>query len=190
MLAWVIYISKSRISSESAIEKIETLVQRAQARNMLLGITGSLIYTGSMFAQVLEGPLTALEKLVRVIQADPRHDVLFVTEPKKIVAVRRFKNWSLALGPFDLCFGQLGALSRRRRRCPGTEPVSARPVNERVCKPPGPGGMKTSVRRAWTDRSPRHAPAATVAGSVFTPCRTPAGPVAAIRHAHNLASEK
>ena len=74
---------------------------------MLLGITGSLIYTGSIFAQVLEGPLTALEKLVRVIQADLRHDVLVVTEPKT-VAVRRFKNWSLAYwGPSTYVFVNL-----------------------------------------------------------------------------------
>lgn len=74
---------------------VDAIVEVALARNADLGVTGSLVFTGPHFAQVLEGGKESVDELMVRIERDERHRNLFVLEAVDIPA-RRFPNWGLA----------------------------------------------------------------------------------------------
>ena len=90
-LAQVFYISRSLATPA----EVETILQGARRQNRQRGVTGSLLFTGGHFAQVLEGTTSALAETMAVITADRRHSSL-----KRLVegdlAQRRFEGWSMA----------------------------------------------------------------------------------------------
>lgn len=69
----------------------------ASAANAGAGITGFLICARRWFAQVIEGPATAIDALYAKIGADHRHHSLRLVERAPITR-RRFPDWHLALG--------------------------------------------------------------------------------------------
>lgn len=93
----LIYFSRSLLGPRpeivaSAIWDIKT---RSRRFNTQAGITGALYYSGSHFAQVLEGPREAVLPLIAAIVADTRHtDVTIVQE--EMVSVRTFADWAIA----------------------------------------------------------------------------------------------
>ena len=90
-ISWLVYVSDAMIPTES---DLTSLVGQAQSRNLALEITGSLIFTGTKFAQFLEGSAAALDVLMTDIRTDPRHsNVVVVAEGTQ--AERQFPNWSL-----------------------------------------------------------------------------------------------
>lgn len=71
--------------------------QVAVPRNSELGVTGFLICARHWFAQVIEGPASAIEQLYAAIAADPRHHSLQVVE--HVPAGRRlFPDWHMGIG--------------------------------------------------------------------------------------------
>ena len=99
MLSSLLYISRSALSPRDAAKGVEQIVATSVARNLTLGITGALLFTGEHFAQVLEGPEESVDVLMADICRDPRHaDVLVVD--RHALEQRRFPDWSLAyFGP-------------------------------------------------------------------------------------------
>ncbi len=59
------------------------------------GITGSLIYTGECFAEVLEGPKKAISDLMASIKRDRRHRSIAVLRQSQLQE-RKFTNWGMA----------------------------------------------------------------------------------------------
>lgn len=90
-LQQVFYISRSL----AAPAEVEEILHGARRHNQQRGVTGSLLYTGGHFAQLLEGPQQALAEVMAVIGADPRHEAV-----KRLlggeIARRRFQGWSMA----------------------------------------------------------------------------------------------
>lgn len=90
-LAQVFYVSRSRATPA----QVENILQGARRQNLQRGVTGSLLFTGGHFAQVLEGTAPALAETMAVITADRRHEGL-----KRLIegdlAQRRFEGWSMA----------------------------------------------------------------------------------------------
>jgi len=72
MLSTLIY--RSRLNSGFSPANLPLLVNKAQARNETLQVTGVLLFDGTHFLQVLEGPLESVNTLYRIICEDPRHD--------------------------------------------------------------------------------------------------------------------
>jgi hypothetical protein len=70
----LLYISRSRLQSDSAGACIQDVVATSRIRNSGLDVTGALLFTGSHFAQILEGPPSSVEELMQSIKRDPRHD--------------------------------------------------------------------------------------------------------------------
>jgi hypothetical protein len=69
------------------------------AANEAAEITGALLFSDTNFAQVLEGPRDAVERLYETLNTDVRHKdlLLLQTEP---LAARQFPQWSMAyIGP-------------------------------------------------------------------------------------------
>lgn len=104
------YISRSLATPQ----EVEDILIRARELNASRQVTGSLMFTGGHFAQVLEGPAVALADTMAAITADRRHEDL-----RRLIAgdlaARRFGHWSMgyaeAPGADDLIADLLAAPS-------------------------------------------------------------------------------
>ena len=81
MLRRLAYVS--RPSPDLPATEVSRIIHVSRVNNAAQGITGALVYTGTDFAQLIEGRHESVEVLWRKLQADPRHhDVLaFLDEP-------------------------------------------------------------------------------------------------------------
>lgn len=95
MLARWSYISKSRLDTTDAEERIQEIVHISIPRNRSLDVTGALMFTGRSFAQYLEGAPAAIEELRASILRDRRHEEVR-TVASGIAPHRHFVTWSLA----------------------------------------------------------------------------------------------
>lgn len=95
MLARWSYISKSRLDTTDAEERIQEIVHISIPRNRSLDVTGALLFTGRRFAQYLEGAPAAIEELRASILRDRRHEEVR-TVASGIAPHRHFVTWSLA----------------------------------------------------------------------------------------------
>jgi len=91
----LLYVSRSSLSLEGDYKAVGDIVQTALARNAALRISGALIYTELHFAQVLEGPESAVGELMTSIVKDARHSDVTVVA-RRPVARRRFGSWTMA----------------------------------------------------------------------------------------------
>ncbi|NEW86102.1 phosphonate transporter [Rhodopseudomonas sp. WA056] len=93
----VLYVSRNRIAGglDSLSSEIADILATSRAHNEREGITGALIFNSGFFAQVLEGPRSAVEAVFEAIQQDGRHSDVQVLLASPI-AVRAFPNWAMA----------------------------------------------------------------------------------------------
>ncbi len=98
-LTRLIYVSTHDLPTDAsgfnpAFADIERVASKANAET---GITGFLVCARRWFAQVIEGPADAIDRLYTKLSADPRHNSLRLVERAEITR-RRFPDWHLALG--------------------------------------------------------------------------------------------
>jgi hypothetical protein len=93
----ILYCSKNLIEGEHAKqdEEINRILQSARRSNRELNVTGALFFNSAYFAQVLEGPKLAIEKIFENIQRDPRHGEITVLS-SETGGQRDFPEWSMA----------------------------------------------------------------------------------------------
>lgn len=91
----LLYVSVSTLTPEQERDEVDKIVGVAQRRNCELGVTGALIFTGTHFAQLLEGPADAIDALMRSISCDPRHRSVTVVDTGE-ASRRLFPDWSMA----------------------------------------------------------------------------------------------
>lgn len=91
----LLYVSHSAIGSNDADREIDRILASAHAHNPTVGLTGALLFTGTHFAQVLEGNEAAIDQLMASISHDQRHDQVTVVQHGPI-AERQFSDWSMA----------------------------------------------------------------------------------------------
>ncbi|WP_108398700.1 BLUF domain-containing protein [Devosia submarina] len=90
-----IYISRSCISSADIESEITDIVDQSRLKNAELEVTGVLVFDGTHFAQLVEGPETNVRALRAAIESDARHqDIKTVLD--SAATERRLPNWSLA----------------------------------------------------------------------------------------------
>ncbi|WP_373491752.1 BLUF domain-containing protein [Parasphingorhabdus sp.] len=95
----LLYISRSTIAPSDAKEVVDQIIDTALDFNPSVGLTGALLFTGTYFAQVLEGDVAAIDELVEHISRDPRHDQMRIVD-RSPLSKRRFADWSMAyFGP-------------------------------------------------------------------------------------------
>ena len=95
MLISLLYLSTSKLDPASAECEVTALVAACQIRNKARGLTGALIFTGTHFAQVVEGEDEAVDTLMKTVSNDARHADMIVVD-RRPLAVRRFADWSMA----------------------------------------------------------------------------------------------
>ncbi|MFT4278210.1 MAG: BLUF domain-containing protein [Rhodopseudomonas sp.] len=93
----LLYVSENRIAGDVAhvAREIEAILNASRRNNEALGITGALIFNCGFFAQVLEGPRDAVERIFAVIRNDTRHGKIQVMSAAE-VEDREFPNWTMA----------------------------------------------------------------------------------------------
>jgi hypothetical protein len=91
------YFSRNAIDASEGLmnAEIEKILATARKNNGKLNVTGALLFSGGCFAQVLEGPLEAVETLFEQIECDPRHRNVTILHFKPADA-RNFADWSMA----------------------------------------------------------------------------------------------
>jgi len=92
----LVYYSKNRISGDDAelATSVAAILAASQANNASVQITGALIFNSGIFAQVLEGGLSEVEKTFERIQRDARHGDVQVLAFDKTTS-RGFPSWSM-----------------------------------------------------------------------------------------------
>ncbi|MEA3533876.1 BLUF domain-containing protein [Rhizobium sp. CC-YZS058] len=92
----LVYYSRNHVSADASSfqSAVDDILARSRANNARDAITGALLFNAGCFAQVLEGPLEAVEATFERIQQDERHsDVsLLAFDP---VEHRSFPNWAM-----------------------------------------------------------------------------------------------
>jgi hypothetical protein len=92
----LVYYSRNGTSADDAsfAAEVDSILEASRRNNDAVGITGALLLNAGVFAQVLEGPLHAVEATFERIQQDERHgDVsLFALEP---ITSRSYTNWAM-----------------------------------------------------------------------------------------------
>lgn len=76
------------------------LLQQSREKNLVLGITGMLLYKGGNFMQMLEGEKQTVLKLYETIRKDDRHkDVVTIMTDN--IQTRNFADWSMGFANMD-----------------------------------------------------------------------------------------
>lgn len=98
----VLYCSRNLIpgTPETVAADIRSILATSRRNNARDGITGGLLFSQGCFAQVLEGPLAAVEGAFERIQCDERHSDVTVLQSGP-VATRDFPDWSMAFAGAD-----------------------------------------------------------------------------------------
>lgn len=91
----LLYISESKIEPMCAEVAVAKIVSVSVHNNAREGLTGALLFTGTHFAQILEGAPYSIDQLMLVLYADPRHENLRIVDRSPITA-RRFPDWNMA----------------------------------------------------------------------------------------------
>jgi|TARA_B110000238_G_C15944966_1_gene360639 hypothetical protein len=90
----LVYISKAtKIFDSNGLFKI---LEAAKNNNSHQDITGSLLYDGGRFIQILEGEKDTITSLYDKISKDPRHSnvkILYLEE----ASIRLFPTWSMSM---------------------------------------------------------------------------------------------
>ncbi len=99
----LLYCSRNLIPgvSTAMAENIDRILAVSRENNAREGITGGLLFSKGYFAQVLEGPLDAVERTFERIQCDDRHGDVVVLQSGPISA-RDFPDWSMAFTGSDV----------------------------------------------------------------------------------------
>ena len=77
------------------MRQLREICAHSGERNAQIGISSVATVHRGKFAQVLEGPESAVRMLLKRIMGDPRHHSIMVLADGPIVA-RRYAHWSMA----------------------------------------------------------------------------------------------
>ena len=84
----------SRPAEQLTHAEVQQIVSASRRQNWHSGLTGCLLFTGSAFAQVLEGPVATVQTLFERLRGDARHtDVRILWS--EAAGARRFANWTM-----------------------------------------------------------------------------------------------
>ena len=91
----LLYVSQSKINEAEASSVVARIVATSIERNKEHNLTGALIFTGTHFAQVLEGSQKNLDDFMVKIKNNPSHGSMRVIDRSPITE-RQFGHWSMA----------------------------------------------------------------------------------------------
>jgi len=89
----LLVVSRSLMHAQAAAASIDEIVAASAIRNKRAAITSVLFFTGSHFAQIIEGSEPAVRALIHEMACDARHDAL------EVIGARRQQHRDLAGWP-------------------------------------------------------------------------------------------
>jgi len=95
MLATWLYLSVADLPGDAHAGVVDAIVAVSRRRNAELDVTGALIFSGSRFAQFIEGPPASIAALRAAIESDVRHRSV-TTFSADTTSNRQFAGWLLA----------------------------------------------------------------------------------------------
>lgn len=90
----LVYCSQATVPTDALLVIAEILAV-SQRNNDRDGLTGALAINDGWFLQVIEGPTETLDRLLRRLEADPRHKAIEILQREPITD-RLFDSWSMA----------------------------------------------------------------------------------------------
>jgi len=92
----LVYYSANRLTGSAAEVEAEIgqILATSRRNNDAVGVTGALLFSDGLFAQVLEGPQAVVEATFERIQRDDRHGDVQLLEFTAIDE-RSFQAWSM-----------------------------------------------------------------------------------------------
>lgn len=113
MLRSLLYVSRRSPSIARSEAAVAEILAAARLYNDPRSITGALACTERYFTQLLEGPETEVEPLIRRIEGDTRHSDVSIVRVETILQAR-LPGWSMAYsGPSTYVARQVGSLIER-----------------------------------------------------------------------------
>ena len=96
------YFSRNALQGDASQLQLQLAALLATARriNASHGVTGALLFSDGLFAQVLEGEHGAVERIFSSIERDSRHTGVTVLQ-RHAITQRSFATWSMAFGGID-----------------------------------------------------------------------------------------
>ncbi|MGI4755304.1 MAG: BLUF domain-containing protein [Janthinobacterium lividum] len=95
----IVYCSRNLIAEQDEARDqnvdLEQILHTARENNKAVSVTGALLFNTEYFAQVLEGPRTAVEDIFERIQRDRRHSQVTVVD-NGWAETRNFPDWAMA----------------------------------------------------------------------------------------------
>lgn len=91
----LLYVSESKIKEADVDAGISRIVVNSKEWNLEHNLTGALIFTGTHFAQVLEGSQKDIDEVMDIIKNDLRHELVSVINRSPITE-RQFPHWAMA----------------------------------------------------------------------------------------------
>ena len=118
----LVYCSRNTIADcDGDVDaEIMRILDASRRNNVQEQVTGALLFSAGSFAQVLEGPLPAIERTFERIQCDPRHAdvvVLHVLQSDH----RDFADWSMAYAGKLAASGEAARAMSEAWRQPGAD---------------------------------------------------------------------
>ena len=125
----VTYTSLGRLDLTS--RDVSDIHKTAMRLNALVGVTGLLIFNGSRFLQIIEGPQQAIDALIERLRRDDRHSA-FELRDSRFVACRAFPDWSMEL--LQVSAGQMLAGSEIEAKLPTDLPPEIRALIQNMAR--------------------------------------------------------
>ena len=76
---------------------VDTIIATSRRRNSIAGITGILVFGDGVFFQWIEGPKAEVTALVKLIETDPRHELMVTLSTDEEIRERVFPTWDMEL---------------------------------------------------------------------------------------------
>jgi hypothetical protein len=92
LIYYLLYVSYTKQTLTD--EELKQLLIKSQKNNIILDVTGILLYMKNQFIQVLEGDKKTVQKIYKTISQDDRHQKVS-TLLKGELTKRNFNNWSM-----------------------------------------------------------------------------------------------
>ena len=93
ILCTYVYCSRAAEGVDDA--EVDRIVESAQQRNLVCGITGVLVCGGGVFFQCIEGPAAQVKHLIASLHRDQRHQDVVSLEQSEEERERLYPNWAM-----------------------------------------------------------------------------------------------
>jgi hypothetical protein len=91
----ILYLGEHGLSDATLDRAIDEIRAGTVERAQIFRLTGALVLTKNVFAQLLEGPRAEVERCISVLRSDPRHANALLVE-EGAVGARQFSGWSVS----------------------------------------------------------------------------------------------